>query len=173
MTSQNEFDRIPNPHLTEAEFGSVIAGVPCDARVQTHLLSCAQCSAEVADLRESLLLFREASDAFAARELRRIPPVALPNRRLHSPSLQPMYWLAAAAMLLAALLPLQVIRRHEARPTPTVAVAPVERSVQSDEALLEDINRETSEAVPSPMQALADPTSSLETYPQNSTQRKN
>jgi len=173
MTPPNEFDRIANPHLTEAEFGALMAGVPDDARVQTHLFSCAKCSAEVASLRESLVLFREASDAFAARELRRIPPVVLPSRRLHSPSLEPMYWLAAAAMLLVALLPLGVIHRHAAPPTPTVAVAPVDRSVQSDEALLEDINRETSEAVPTPMQALADPTGSFDSSPQNSTQRKN
>jgi hypothetical protein len=69
-------------------------------------------------------------------------------------------------MLLTALFPLQVMRRHSVAPA-AASVSSVAagnnagrdagRDAQSDEALLEDVNSEISASVPTSMQALADP----------------
>jgi hypothetical protein len=53
---------------------------------------------------------------------------------------------------------MQVMHQHSLQIAPSVAISVADRPVQSDEALLEDVNREISASVPTPMQALADPT---------------
>jgi anti-sigma factor RsiW len=129
---------------------------------EAHLLVCEQCAMELASLREAISLFREASNAYADKELRSRPRWILPARRSHSQSLIPAYWVAAAAMFLTALLPLQMMRRHTLAPpaagVSSVAVSNTASDTQSDEALLEDVNSEISASVPTSMQALADPT---------------
>jgi hypothetical protein len=173
-------------HLTEEQFGELIAAsakAAADiAPAEAHVRGCEPCAAELASLRECLSLFRDASTAYADRELRRIPRVKLPARRpLFFPSLEPAYWaVAAAAIFLAALLPMQTLRRHAVQPAPAVAVGAANASVgtESDEALLEDVNREESASVPAAMQALEDPSGSttstgIETSNETSDQRKN
>jgi anti-sigma factor RsiW len=174
-------------HLTEEQFGELIAAFAKSAAADTalaeaHLSSCEQCSAELAGLRECLSLYREASTAYADRELRNMPQVKLPARRLLLfPAPAPAYWAAAAAIFLAALLPMQTLLRHSAQPAPTAAKLAPSAAVasESDEALLDDVNREESASVPTPMQALEDPTASatstssaVEITNQNSDQRK-
>jgi hypothetical protein len=172
-------------HLTEEQFGELIAAsaktAPDAAPAEAHLQGCEQCAAELAGLRECLTLYREASTAYADRELRRIPQVKLPARRpLLFPALEPAYWaVAAAAIFLAALLPMQSLRRHAVQPPPAVAASAANAAVgtESDEALLEDVNREESASVPAAMQALEDPSASTtsagsETLKQTSDQRK-
>ncbi len=154
-------------HLTGEQFGELLARFTEDAGpeptlAEAHLQACEACSAELASLREAIVLFREASDAYAEQELRGIPRWRLPNRRVFSHTLVPAYWLVAAAMFLTALFPLQVMRRHAQRTPPTVAetatVSNAASTAQSDEALLEDVNRDISATVPSSMQELDDPT---------------
>jgi anti-sigma factor RsiW len=154
-------------HLTGEQFGELLArfteGVgPEPTLAEAHLQGCEACSAELASLREAITLFREASDAYAEQELRGIPRWRLPQRRMFSDRLVPAYWLAAAAMFLTALFPLQVLRRHALRTPAAVAAtgtaSNVASTAQSDEALLEDVNREVSRSVPASMQALDDPT---------------
>lgn len=154
-------------HLTGEQFGELMGGttetVSAElAQAEAHLLVCEQCAAELAGLREAISLFREASNAYADEELRSRPRWILPARRTHSQSLVPAYWVAAAAMFLTALLPLQVMRRHTHAPpaagVSSVAASVADRNAQADEALLEDINSEISRSVPASMQALADPT---------------
>jgi hypothetical protein len=151
-------------HLTGEQFGELMAGTTEAAGgelalAEAHLLVCEQCAAELASLREAITLFREASSTYADEELRRRPRWVLPERRSFSRTLAPAYWVAAAAMFLTALLPLQLLRRHSAQPQATAAVASSTptSSAQSDEALLEDVNSEISRSVPASMQALADP----------------
>jgi hypothetical protein len=91
---------------------------------------------------------------------------------LRRPLLQPAYWAAAAALLLAAVLPLQMLHRRAVPPPAAVAVTAPDRPTVSDEALFECVDSEISEAVPTPMQALADPTSNATSSVSNSTQRK-
>jgi hypothetical protein len=159
-------------HLTGEQFGELMGGTtetasPEVAMAKAHLLVCEQCSAEFASLREAISLFREASNAYADEELRSRPRWILPARRSHSHSLIPAYWVAAAAMFLTALLPLQVMRRHSVIPpaasVSSVAVSNAASDTQSDEALLEDVNSEISASVPTSMQALADPTADAST----------
>jgi anti-sigma factor RsiW len=157
-----------------------VAG-PDISQAEAHLLVCEQCAAELASLREAISLFREASNAYADEELRSRPRWILPARRSHSQSLVPAYWVAAAAMFLTALLPLQVMRRHTHAPpaagVSSVAASNAASNAQSDEALLEDVNSEISASVPTSMQALADPsddasTASIATSDTTSNQRK-
>jgi hypothetical protein len=172
-------------HLTEEQFGELIAASAkgaSTASAESHLQGCGQCAAELASLRECLTLYREASTAYADRELRRIPQVKLPARRrlLFFPVLESAYWAAAAAAIfLAALLPMQTLHRRTARPAPAVvaSAANVSAGSESDEALLEDVNREESASVPAAMQALEDPSGTtasagVETSNQTSDQRK-
>src|SRR5208283_2397975 len=171
-------------HLTGEQFGELMAGTTEAvggelALAEAHLQACEQCAAELASLREAITLFREASSAYANEELRRRPRWILPERRSYSRSLMPAYWVAAAAMFLTALFPLQVLRRHNAHPQATAVVASSTpaSTAQSDEALLEDVNSEISASVPTSMQALADPsddasTASISTSDSTSNQRK-
>jgi len=168
---------IAAPHLTEDQFGELIAPSAETANsslalAEAHLISCEQCAAELAGLRESLSLFRQASIAYADSELRRLPQVSLPARPTFFPALQSAYWAAAAALVLAAFLPTQMLRRHALLPSPSYAATVADSPVESDEALLNDVNREVSASVPDPMQALADPTSSVDSSVPTSTQRK-
>jgi anti-sigma factor RsiW len=183
--------KLGESHLTGEEFGELMAGTTEAAGVEltlaeTHLLVCEQCAAELASLRETIRFYREASNAYADEELRRMPRWILPERRSTPRSLAPAYWLAAAAMFLTALLPLQVMHRHRAAPA-AAGVSSVAasnnagrdagRDAQSDEALLEDVNSEISASVPTSMQALADPsddgsTASISTSDTTSNQRK-
>jgi anti-sigma factor RsiW len=162
-------------HLTEEQFGELLAPSAEDsnrALAEAHIASCEQCSAELASLRDSLSLFRKATGAYAENEFRRLPQWSSSRLPLRRPMLQPAYWAAAAALLLAAVLPLQMLHRHAVPPPATVAVTAPDRPTVSDEALFESVDSEISEAVPTPMQALADPTSNATSSVSNSTQRK-
>ena len=115
------------------------------ALAEAHLKACEQCATELASMKEAITLFRETSNAYADEELRRRPRWILPERRSISLSLVPAYWVAAAAMFLTALLPLQVLRHHNVPQAPAaVASSTPTSSAQSDEALLEDVNSEIS-----------------------------
>jgi anti-sigma factor RsiW len=163
--------------LTDDQFGELLAYTdgPALASAEAHLLACDQCASEFAGLRDSLSLFRQASNAYADNELRNLPPVSLPARGILSPTLAPTYLLAAAALFLAAILPMQSLRQHAFRAAAAVSASMPESASQSDEALLDDVDSYTSASVPAPMQALADPTfssSAIAATIQNTDQRK-
>jgi hypothetical protein len=157
-----------DPHLTDDQFAALLAspgGSPGgnDAAAEAHLVSCELCTAELDGMRESLSFFRDASVACAntvyADQVEGKPRewvVAARRPQL----LHPAFWAAAAAMLLTAvLLPLQLHRQAAAVPFASNATAQGATSTrESDEALLEDVNRDLSASVPAPMQTLADPT---------------
>jgi anti-sigma factor RsiW len=150
-------------HLTGEQFGELLARSanspqPSDLLAETHLRTCEQCSAELASLRESLALFREASTAYADRELRLLPPWRIPVRHHVA---QPAYF-AAAAILLISLIPMQMAHHRSHPPNPAAAVGSVvvaagDQAAESDDALLEDVSSEASASVPTPMQALDNP----------------
>jgi anti-sigma factor RsiW len=168
-------------HLNEEQIGELLAASPREfvedadlAALQAHTFECAECGAEIARMKESLALFREASAAYAEAHLKRVPASHPPARRVTM--LQPAYWAAAAAaVFLAAFVPMQTAFRRPAQPPaqPPVAAVTQHAPAESDEALLESVNRELSESVPTPMEALADPTGSTASSSQNSTQRTN
>jgi anti-sigma factor RsiW len=158
-----------SPHLSETQMGDLLAAEGAgDAATEAHLHACTACTAEVAEMRASLVLFREASTAYADRELRRAADPRATVRTVRRHHMQPAYWVAAIALLTAGTLSLEVQRHTAAAHAATAAAAAQSVSVQtppkaqagteSDEALLEAINRDLSDSVPTPMQALADPT---------------
>jgi hypothetical protein len=141
--------------------------------VQEHLRACLLCAAELESLRSSLSLFRSAASSYASQQLVRFPlqrgSIAPPQRYLS----QPLYWAAVAILLVAASFPLSLHRQHPPAPAAVSIAASHSTEMESDNALLEDIDQKLSADVPSPMEPLADPTAGA--YPANSTstQRKN
>jgi hypothetical protein len=173
-------------HLTNAQIGELLscpssptaAGIDAESRAsaEAHLLTCAACAAEVASLRSSLTLFQQSCTACADREFAHVQKHASPSSLPHWAYPQTALWATAAALIMAAILPLDLRLRSAGAPQATVAAAST-HSAESDEALLDDINRELSASVPAPMQALADPTGSVastsfQPLTQTSTQRK-
>ena len=153
-----------NNHLTEEQFGDLLSGsgpTPETALAEAHFLACAQCAAELDSLRASLSLFRQATVVYADNHLR---PLSQEPIRIRPAAFQSAYWAtAAAALLLAAILPLQRLHRHSPPPASTIARV-ADRPTESDEALLESVNTEITESVPTPMKALADPTAHTTSY---------
>jgi hypothetical protein len=133
---------------------------------RAHLLVCAACAAEFASLRETISLFQEANVAHADREFDRLQTLArpafpvLPTHRAYP---QTLFWVAASVVLMAGILPLEmrwqraVSTTAAASESSAAAAGAIAKVAESDEALLEDVDRELSASVPAPMQALADP----------------
>ena len=171
-------------HLTSDQMSDLLAApVGSDLEAaEVHLASCAPCAAELASLREALSLFQEATIAHADREFGRVRNLDRPAYAVlpaHRPYSKTLFWVAASAIVMAGFLPLEMRwQRTVAAPPAAVGVAST-HTAESDEALLEDINRELSVSVPASMQALVDPTggatdtdTSTESSTQTSDQRK-
>jgi hypothetical protein len=144
--------------------------------VQDHLRACLICSAELKSLRDSLSRFRDASISYASQQSAQLSTrrssIAPPQQYLT----QPLYWAAAAAIVVAAIFPLSMNRQRVAAPIAaqtTFTAAQASHTRESDEALLEDIDQELSADVPSPMEPLADPTAGASVAKSTSDQRKN
>jgi hypothetical protein len=178
-------------HLTDDQMSELLDPATTESSLahfeaaESHLRTCAACTAEVASLREALALFQQASITHAGQEFERLRTLDRPAYSVR-PVLrrysQTLFWLAASTVLVAGILPLEM-RWQRTPSTPSTAVAMTSpHTAESDEALLEDINRELSASVPAPMEALADPTgsstsssdsqASAQTSTQTSTQRK-
>jgi len=164
-------------HLTHEQLCDVIladSSLPREGSstiVQDHLHACLHCSAELESLRASISLFREASTSYAGQQFTRsflkIGSIAPPQHYLT----QPLYWAAAAVVLVAASFPLSLYRQHRPLPAATAIVAP--HTTESDEALLDDVDQTLSADVPSPMEPLADPTAGSTSAQSTSSPRKN
>jgi len=172
------------PHLTHEQLCDLLVAKPAPELheagrlelLHEHLRNCERCSSELASLSQSLADFRSTTKAWASHEwtsqqtsLRSLHPVR-PTRVLTLSAL----WAAAAALVIAATLPLT--QHHNAPPSslpaPQAAAVTTQPSAnQSDEALLEEIDQTLSSSIPSPMQPLNDPTAGL--HNQSNTQRKN
>jgi hypothetical protein len=163
------------PHLTHEQFcDMVLARSPHPlssdfAALQHHLRACPACAAELANLRASLSLFREATTSYSERQLTRLRTSDTPI--LSKTLVQPIYWAAAAVLCIAAVLPITLHRQTPAAPVASTSTTQPANPSQSDEALLEEINQEISAPIPSPMQPLADPTASSAATPSTSSPR--
>lgn len=153
-------------HLTEAEFGELLAGSVRSGDsaltpAEVHVLHCKECAAELEGLRESLALFREATTSYADGQLRRMPAIVAPGRPLVSPVLRCMVLATAAALVLAAFLPMQMLhQKKQIRRQAVVANSATSfehYATESNEALLNDVDQAASASVPEAMQSLADP----------------
>jgi len=167
-----------NLHLTHEQLCDVIladSSSPSEgtsAIVQDHLHACLHCSAELESLRTSLSLFREASTSYAGQQFVRSfmkrGSIAPPQHFLT----QPLYWAAAAVLLVAASFPLSLYRQQQ-HPVPAATTVVAPHATESDEALLEDIDQTLDADVPSPMEPLADPTAGSTSADSTAYQRKN
>jgi hypothetical protein len=165
-------------HLTHEQLCDVIladSSLPREGTstiVQDHLRACLHCSAELESLRASISLFREASTSYAGQQFVRscmkTGSIAPPQHFLT----QPLYWAAAAVLLVAASFPINLYRQqHHPVPAATAVVAP--HIIVSNEALLEEVDQTLSADVPSPMEPLADPTAGSTSAESITYQRKN
>lgn len=141
--------------------------------VQAHLQACSICSAELTSLRDSLSHFRDASVSYARQEFAqsyaRRSSIAPP----HSYLSQPLYWIAAAAVFVAALFPLSMHRQRPMTHAGMKTKLSSSQTTESDAAFLADIDQEISADVPAPMQPLADPTAGTTSAASASDQRSN
>jgi hypothetical protein len=170
-----------NPHLTdhlthEQLCDMLLARSPHPlssdfAALQQHLSDCPSCTMELANLRTSLSVFRKASNSYSQQQLTQlhINSTPTPSRTI----MHPIYWAAAAALCIAAALPVALHRQSQSAPVSSASTINPAPSPQSDEALLEEINQEISAPIPSPMQPLADPTASSATTPSTSPSQRN
>jgi len=170
-------------HLTDQQLNELLAASPRElqqmsdaselALTSTHAAQCEQCGARFASMHDSLALFREAATSYAGERQHRVPAWQPPLRGFSFP---PVFWTAAAAAaLLAIVLPLQMVLRQSQPPAAqqTVAAVSPHPASDSDQALLDGVSRELSESVPSPLDALADPSGSASQPSQIANQRTN
>jgi len=141
--------------------------------VQAHLRACAVCSAELANLRDSLTHFRDASASYARQEFAQSYAQRSSIAPPHSYLSQPLYWAAAVVVFVAALFPLSMRRQAVISPATHTATSISTPAAESDEALLTDIDQMVSTDVPTPMQPLADPTATATTSATTVSQRSN
>jgi hypothetical protein len=165
------------PHLTHEKLCDMILArsphpLSSDfASLQRHLSACPSCTAELAALRASLTVFREASTSYSQQQLTHLRADKITSVSKSKVAFQPIYWAAAAVLCIAAALPITLHRQIPSAPvSSTSAIKPAAIS-PSDEALLEEINTEISAPIPSPMQPLADPTANSAPTPSTSFQR--
>jgi anti-sigma factor RsiW len=141
--------------------------------VHAHLQACPVCSAELKNLRDSLAHFRDASVSYARQEFAQSYVQRSSIAPPHSYLSQPLYWTAAAVIFAAALFPLSMHRQRAVSPVTATAISAPQQTMESDEALLTDVEQKVSADVPSAMEPLADPTGGASSTTSTSTQRNN
>jgi hypothetical protein len=128
--------------------------------IHAHLRACPVCSAELKSLHDSIAHFRDASTFYARQEFAQSYAQRSSIAPPHNLLTQPLYWTAAAVVFVAALFPLSMHRQHPVSPATSSAGSASVQTIESDEALLADIDQKVSADVPSAMDPLADPTAS-------------
>lgn len=120
-----------------------------------HLVECAACRAEVAQLESGIGIFRSAAVEWSSQCLATRPRQlqSIPLRRF---SMSAMRWGLAATvplvLLLLALLPLHLF--HLSTPQATRPAVQISAAQISDDALLEQVDEQVSVTVPSSMESL-------------------
>lgn len=128
-----------NAHFAEDEILRWIAGERSDDRAE-HLRGCPGCAARVGRLGGALGEFREAVHGWGEAQLPAFRPAAKPRRFV--PVLR--WAAAAAALVMIAAVPAYRQWQEEAR----------REEMARDATLLEQVDAEVSEAVPTSMQPL-------------------
>lgn len=167
------------PHLTHEQLCDLLlSGHSRDAWIlsspeldaaQDHIQRCEACAAEFATLTASMQLFRSTANAWSSQQWNNRPlvpsrllqPVAS-GSRLGGLFPRPLLWAASAALAIAVAAPFALHYADDSGNGDTSVTMQSTHgrttSMQSDEALLEEINQTLASSVPSPMQPLADPT---------------
>jgi len=163
-------------HLTAAQLDGILIGDTNSAAL-AHIESCPTCAAELDTTRSSITLFGEALTSMAQNERSRLAPrptlidsfsAKRPIRRLTA-----TLALAASVAIVATVVPFGHLMPPPAVKTPPPV--PVS-SVQSDEALLNEIDQQLSASVPAALAPLEDPTDptggQTSTTPSNANNKK-
>jgi hypothetical protein len=142
-------------HLTSSQMDEML--VEPASPLQAHLLHCESCAAEFNVMQQSLHLFRDATHVYAEQQLLQLPERKLPTQSTYRPWLVPAYWATAAAVVMAAIVPLEIAQKRMNAPVAAVSATSRNSDTQSDVALLEEVDLTLSDSVPTSMRSLADP----------------
>jgi anti-sigma factor RsiW len=139
-------------HLTNEELTDQLLDEP-SRTVEAHLLDCAACRTELAQMRTSVEVFRTAargcSDNAAAVDHK---VKAIRSRR---PIVATVEWAVAAGLLLAVVvLPIVYWQDHGQTKSNALAAQVLQAQIKRDNELLSAVNSEIAEGVPAPMQPL-------------------
>jgi anti-sigma factor RsiW len=135
-------------HLRTQQFNDLILGI-AEAEPAAHLAACPQCRAEMETLRATLSEFRGAALRWSenAAQQTAVPKKQPSSRRWAKPA----WALVAVAIVLAAVLPLTQWRSHSSR---SAAADAAQAQIVRDNQLLAQIDSETAETTPAPLQPL-------------------
>jgi len=158
----------PTFHLTDQQMYDLLQPAGNEP-AHLHLQTCTDCQAELTNLRESLLNFRDATTSLAAVAAPRYPPLA---SRAATWFFGAKVWAASFATATAVLaISISVFHPIHSRPgTDTAATTSIPQAalaVESDDALLDGIQQDLSTSIPPSLEPLAVPTASSETSTQN------
>ena len=154
-------------HLTDQQMYDLLE--PASNAAQPHLQSCAECQAELTNLRESLANLRGAATNLAAMSTPRYSPLA---SRITSWFFGPKIWAAsfatATAVLAVSISVLHPVHRTPGTSPSTTTSAPqATLATESDDALLDGIQVDLSTSLPPSLEPLAVPAAGSETSTQN------
>lgn len=167
-------------HLTHHQLSEVLIASAQETSPELdlfreHLRGCPACADKLISLRKPIALFRTTTTAWADQisASRSWAPMALPAATRPTYSRNLAGWMLAAALLLAAAIPIALHNHQSSTPARTATTASSQpSSLIGDEALLEEVDQTLSSPIPSPMQPLADPTAGRSSQI-DSTPRKN
>jgi len=146
-----------NRHLTGKEISQwLVEGPPSSA--SRHVQTCFACQAKLIEAQAPLSAFRSAVVEWSEAQSARPVNLQLSAARSESPWRQRL-WLPAASFALAALLLFgyaKVPRLLHGNPSGQPPVATASPTADADEALLDQVDTEVSEAVPDAMAPLTD-----------------
>ena len=159
-------------HLTSRQLDCLLIG-DTDNTATAHIATCETCAAEVATMRSSIAMLSDSLTGMSDHaRLRRNLLAGMQGERLVTPArtwprMISTFALAGSVAILAAVVPLSHLMHP---PTPAAPVITQTHSVESDEALLNEIDQQLSTNVPEALAPLEDPTG---TQPQSATNKKN
>ena len=135
-------------HLTDEQFGDLLAGDPLEASASAHLLVCAHCRGEFAAVRDAMGAFHEVSFGWAQQQAPRRVPV--PSRWRLRLGVRPVWNLAlmttATAVALGIGLQMPSHLRTAAPSPESSPGTPSRDELAEDNRLLSSINTELSYA---------------------------
>ena len=157
----------PTIHLTDEQMYDLLEP-SANPAAQPHFRSCSRCQAEVASLRESLAIFRDATTDVAAIAAPKLPPaIALTNSWSFGPKVWAASFATATAVLAVSISVLHPMHRNPVTNTTPGSAPQAALTNESDDALLDGIQQDLSTSIPPSLEPLAVPAASSETSTQN------
>jgi len=154
-------------HLSDAQmFGLLDAPDDSDASTRLHLAGCPSCQSEFSTLRVSLTNFRAAATRFASAE---VPALASSRVAAHSRLSRFRRHAWATSLATVAVLAVAVPLVRPTHKTPALQQLPgnspgvTNPAAESDDALLDGIQRDIATSIPPSLEPLAVPAASSAT----------